>query len=72
MSNNEAVKTSSWVRLKEFLGVEVPSEMKKVSWPTKDSVYSSTKAVIVSVLLVSFYIAVIDRIFSAAFQHLLK
>ncbi|MEZ7892488.1 MAG: preprotein translocase subunit SecE [Candidatus Wallbacteria bacterium] len=72
MSNNEAVKTSSWVRFKEFISVEVPSEMKKVSWPTKDGVYSSTKAVIISVLLVSFYIAVIDRVFSAAFQYFLK
>lgn len=59
-------------RFKEFLGVEVPAEMKKVSWPNRQSVFSSTKAVVVSVVLISLYIAVIDGALNKIFEVILK
>ena len=71
MSLSESMK-SGYTRLKEFLGAEVPNEMKKVSWPNKQSVYSSTKAVIVSVLLISIFIAVIDMGLTRVFEVILR
>jgi len=59
-------------RLKEFLGVEVPAEMKKVSWPNRQSVYSSTKAVVTSVIMISLFIAVVDGALTKIFEVLLK
>lgn len=35
-------------------------ELKKVVWPTKDSVIASTKVVVVSTLLVAFFLGVVD------------
>lgn len=58
--------------MKEFLGIEVPAEMKKVSWPNKQNVYSSTKAVVVSVLMISVYIALVDTVFNRLFEVILK
>lgn len=52
-----------FVSSKQFLFTDVPSEMKKVSWPTKTTVYASTKAVIVSVVLVSIYVSFFDAVF---------
>jgi preprotein translocase subunit SecE len=50
-------------RSKQFLFNDVPAEMKKVSWPGKDTVYSSTKAVIISTVVLSLYISFFDAIF---------
>jgi|GEM_PF-594004 len=71
MSLGESLK-SGYARMKEFLGIEVPSEMKKVSWPTKHGVYSSTKAVVVSVVMISIYIGVVDTFLNRLFETLLK
>ncbi len=71
MSFSESIK-GGYARLKEFLGIEVPSEMKKVSWPNKQSVYASTKAVVVSVVMISIYIGVVDHIFNRLFEHILR
>ncbi|MCF6096168.1 preprotein translocase subunit SecE [Thermovorax subterraneus] len=41
---------------------EVRSELKKVTWPTKDELVSSTIVVIVSVALVSGFIWIVDSV----------
>ncbi|HBC75046.1 MAG TPA: preprotein translocase subunit SecE [Candidatus Wallbacteria bacterium] len=71
MSFSESIK-GGYARLKEFLGIEVPAELKKVSWPTKHGVYSSTKAVVVSVLMISVYIGLVDTVFNRLFEVILK
>jgi len=48
---------------KQFLTVDIPAELKKVSWPSKHVVYSSTKAVIVSTVVLSIYISFFDAVF---------
>lgn len=52
-----------FVSSKQFLLTDVPSEMKKVSWPTKTTVYASTRAVLVTVVLVSIYVSFFDAVF---------
>ncbi|GAB1432227.1 preprotein translocase subunit SecE [Spirochaetota bacterium] len=37
-------------------------ELKKVVWPSKDSVIASTKVVLVSTLIVAFFLGVVDFI----------
>ncbi len=53
-----------FVAARQFLLSDVPSEMRKVSWPTKTTVYASTKAVIVSVVVVSLYVSFFDALFT--------
>jgi len=46
-------------RLKQFL-VEVVSELKKTTWPSRREVYGTTVVVIVAVLVCAVYLWVVD------------
>lgn len=50
-----------WQQLVQFLQ-EVRTELKKVHWPTRKEVVGSTVVVIVSVVIVSFFLGGIDVI----------
>ncbi|GLI53247.1 MULTISPECIES: preprotein translocase subunit SecE [Thermodesulfovibrio] len=50
-------------RLKNFFN-EVKIEAKKVNYPKKDEVIASTWVVIVTVVLISFFLGLIDLILS--------
>jgi preprotein translocase subunit SecE len=52
--------------------VEVRSELKKVTWPGKQEVYSTTIVVIVTTIFFGFYLYGIDLIFSWLLSHVLK
>ena len=55
----------SWfARFTEFIK-EVRVESGKVSWPTRTELRDSTIVVIVTVLLVSAFVGVVDRVLSA-------
>ncbi len=45
-------------------------ELKKVVWPSKDSVIASTKVVLVSTLLVSVFLAAVDFLVGNGIQFL--
>ena len=54
----------SWTtRGREFVK-EVQVESTKVSWPTRSELRDSTVVVIVTVLLVSAFVGVVDRVLS--------
>ncbi len=50
-------------RLIKFLK-EVRSELKRVSWPSKDDVRESTTVVIVVVIILAVFIGLVDRALS--------
>ncbi len=54
-----------------FVG-EVKSELKKVSWSSREELISSTTAVLVSVLLLSIFVGVFDLLFSRAINLMLR
>jgi len=43
---------------------EVRAELKKVTWPSKNEVYSTTLVVIIATLFFGFYLFFLDLIFS--------
>ncbi|MCG0276818.1 MAG: preprotein translocase subunit SecE [Thermosediminibacteraceae bacterium] len=51
---------------------EVRSELKKVTWPTKDDLVSSTIVVLVSIALVSGFIWIIDSILIKMLELILQ
>ena len=51
---------SAITQFREFLK-EVQVEATKVSWPTRNELRDSTAVVIVTVLLVSVFIGIVDR-----------
>ncbi|MGB9814319.1 MAG: preprotein translocase subunit SecE [Thermovenabulum sp.] len=51
---------------------EVRSELKKVTWPTKQELISSTLVVIVSVALVGAFIWIVDSILVKILELILR
>jgi preprotein translocase subunit SecE len=56
-------KTKWYRRIGPFLK-EVRAEMKKVTWPSRNEVYSTTIVVIIATLFFGFYLYFMDLIFS--------
>jgi preprotein translocase subunit SecE len=56
-----ATRVSPVARLRDFLK-EVRLEATKVSWPTRNELRDSTIVVIISVLLVSVFVGIIDQV----------
>ena len=59
----EDANVSAW---QKFVNVwrEVVEELKKVDWTSKEQLWSATKIVIVSSLLMSAYLFALDALFS--------
>ncbi len=49
---------------------EVKAEMKKVTWPSRNEVYSTTIVVIIATLFFGFYLYFMDLIFSWAISRI--
>jgi preprotein translocase subunit SecE len=55
-------KQSSWIEnTRSYLG-DIRSEMKRVTWPTKERVQSTTVVVIVSVFIFAAYFSIVDTV----------
>jgi preprotein translocase subunit SecE len=50
-------------RVKLFLS-ETRTELKKVTWPTREELKESTKVVIISTFIVTVFVGVVDQILS--------
>ncbi len=50
---------------------EVRGELKKVSWPTKNDLYKTTIAVIVSSIIFGIYLQLVDVTFSKIVQKII-
>ena len=52
--------------------VEVRSELKKVTWPGRQEVYSTTLVVMATTVFFGFYLWGLDLVFSRILSHFLK
>ena len=57
--------------IKGFLG-DVQSELKKSTWPSRQEVKDAAVAVIVSMILLGFFVGVVDFVFSRLIALLIK
>ena len=57
--------------LKTFFA-EVKSELKKVTWPSKQEVYSTTVVVILTTVFFGFYLYGLDLAMSQVFTRILR
>ena len=51
---------------------EVRSELKKVTWPSRQEVYSTTIVVLATTFFFGFYLWGLDLVFSQILSHVLK
>jgi len=60
-----------WRELRAFLS-EVRSELKKVTWPSRKEVYSTTIVVMATTVFFGFYLWGLDIMFSRVLSQVLK
>ena len=71
MADQEAVNTRGTSQWKYFLR-EVKTELKKVTWPTRQELVAYTAVVFVAVIIVSSLIWGIDTLFNVLFRWIMK
>ena len=49
-----------WIEKTKQFSQEIKVELKKISWPQKKETISSTSVVLIIVLIVSFFLGVVD------------
>jgi preprotein translocase subunit SecE len=57
-------------KITEFIN-GVTKEMKKVTWPTKDELRESTTVVLVSTIVISLFVALVDTLLTQIMKLLL-
>jgi len=62
-------KVRWYKRLANFLK-DVKAEIKKVTWPSRNEVYSTTVVVIFATFFFGFYLYFMDLIFSWVIKHI--
>jgi len=58
-------------KIRKFID-DVVVEMKKVSWPSMNELRGSTMVVIVTVIILSIFIGVVDRILNLGLERVLS
>jgi len=62
MAGEEVTKTTNWIDdTREYLQ-DIRSEMKRVTWPSRTRVESTTVVVILSVFLFALYFKIVDQV----------
>jgi len=63
-------KKARWYkRIRPFLR-EVRADIKKVTWPSRNEVYSTTIVVIIATIFFGFYLYIMDLIFSYVIKQI--
>jgi preprotein translocase subunit SecE len=68
---NPGEKIREWSQRTKQFYLDVRSEMKKVSWPSRQEVISTTLVVIIAVLFFGAYLGIVDVVLGAGVQKIL-
>ena len=65
MAGELEVKKENWFESTRSYLTDIRSEMKRVTWPNRDRVQSTTIVVIVSVFIFAAYLKIVDTVLQA-------
>jgi preprotein translocase subunit SecE len=71
MAEETGLSKNAFTRLRDYFG-EVRTEMKRVTWPGRQEVYSTTVMVIITTFVFAFYFAICDYTFRFGVQQILN
>jgi len=69
---NPAEKIKNWTQNAKQFYVDVRSEMKKVSWPSRQEVAGTTIVVIAAVFFFGIYLGVVDYLLGLGLDQVLR
>jgi preprotein translocase subunit SecE len=70
MNPSESIK--NWTQNAKQFYADVRSEMKKVSWPSRQEVMGTTVVVIVAVFFFGFYLGLVDYLLALGLDRVLR
>jgi len=70
MNPAETIKT--WTQNAKQFYLDVRSEMKKVTWPSRQEVVGTTVVVIVAVFFFGFYLGLVDYLLGLGLERVLR
>ena len=68
---NPADKIKGWYEASKQFYQDVRTEMKKVSWPSRDEIFGTTVIVVASVFFFGIYLGLIDALLAQGFKKVL-
>jgi preprotein translocase subunit SecE len=72
MAGELEVKKNNWIEnTRSYLG-DIRSEMKRVTWPNRDRVQSTTVVVLVTVFVFAAYLKVVDTVIERTVERTLS
>jgi preprotein translocase subunit SecE len=71
MADELTINKNPWQRFREYVA-DVRTEMKHVTWPSKQEIYGTTVMVILTTFLFGAYFALCDKVFGAVVVRVLK
>ena len=69
---NPAESIKNWTQNGKQFYADVRSEMKKVSWPSRQEVTGTTIVVVVAVFFFGFYLGLVDYLLALGMDRLLR
>jgi len=69
---NPSEKIKNWTETTKQFYADVRSEMKKVSWPSRQEVTGTTVVVIVAVFFFGIYLGVVDYLLGLGLDRVLR
>jgi preprotein translocase subunit SecE len=69
---NPAESLKTWTQDAKQFYTDVRSEMKKVSWPSRQEVMGTTLVVIVAVFFFGFYLWLVDTVLGYGLERVLR
>jgi preprotein translocase subunit SecE len=70
MAEEVTLRKDTWSQLRAYFE-DVRTEMKRVTWPSKQEVYGTTMMVILTTFAFALFFAICDYVFQGAVQWLL-
>lgn len=70
VASEQVVRARGWMeRFRKYLKA-VQSEFKRITWPTKQELRAATIVVVATLIVVTFYLWVVDNVIGIVFQRL--
>ena len=71
MGEEISIDKSTWVQIRDYFS-EVRTEMRRVSWPSRQEIYGTTVMVLLTTFLFGIYFYVCDQAFSLSVSKTLR
>jgi preprotein translocase subunit SecE len=71
MGEQVSIEKSTLLQVRDYFS-DVRTEMKRVTWPSKQEIYGTTVMVLITTFLFGFYFWICDQVFSLAVSRILR